>query len=301
MTRAREGSTRSGREHLVELLEAYLDALAARDPGRAPLSPKVRFTENGQLLEIGDGFWGTCDGRGVYKHVAADSVAGQVGHLGVMTENGAKVIFGVRLKVEDGLITEIETVVSRDPILFYKDGPEKLEARGAPMPIWSERVAQDRRPPRHELIAVADAYFEALQRSDGSRKAPLGPDCDRMDNGVMATHAPEFDAPGDPPFYALGPAEQLDLGYFNFVTGIRDRRYPIIDEEYGVVFSLSFLDHAGTIHEVTLTDGRTVPIGVKRPFSWQVMEMFKITGGLIRQIEVLLNYSFYGMRPGWPA
>jgi len=31
------------------------------------------------------------------------------------------------------------------------------------------------------------------------------------------------------------------------------------------------------------------------------MEMFKISGGQIRQIEVLLNQCFYGMRPGWPA
>src|SRR5690606_26935576 len=145
------------------------------------------------------------------------------------------------------------------------------------------------------------AYFEALQRNDGSRLPPIAPGCDRMDNGVMATHAPEFDAPGDPPFYALGPAEQLATGYFRFVTRIRDRRYPIIDEDYGIVFSLSFLDHSGAVREVTLTDGRTVPIGVDRPFAWQIMEVFKITGGLIRQIEVLLNHSFYGMRPNWPA
>ncbi len=291
----------ANRTDLVSAVDAYLDATAARDPARAPLSPKVRFTENSQLLEIGDGFWATCNGRGVYRHIAADPVTGQAGVLTVMHENDVPVIFGLRIKVEDGLISEAETVVSRDPILFYKDGPQKLEAMGKPLPIWLEPVPAAERRPREEMIAAAEAYFATLEQNDGIVRAPLAPDCDRMDNGVMATHAPEFDKPGDPPFYALGPAEQFKTGYFRFVTRVRDRRFPIVDEEYGIVFCLCFLDHAGSIHEVTLTDGRTVPIGVRRPFAWQIMEMFKISGGQIRQIEVLLNQCFYGMRPGWPA
>lgn len=294
-------ATGLNRAELVAAVEGYLDAVAARDPERAPLSPNVRFTENSQRLSVGDGFWATCSGRGAYAHVAADPVAQQAGFLGVMRENGVEVIFGLRIKVEDGLIAEAETVVSRDPILFYKDGPQKLEAMGRPLTIWTEPVPSADRRPREEMIAAAEAYFQTLEQNDGRVTAPIAPECDRMDNGVMATHAPEFDKPGDPPFYALGPAEQFATGYFRFVTRIRDRRYPIVDEEYGVVFSLSFLDHSGAVHEVTLTDGRTVPIGVTRPFAWQIMEMFKVTGGMIRQIEVLLNQSFYGMRPGWPA
>ena len=291
----------TSRAALVLAVEAYLDALAARDPSHAPLSPHVRFTENSQLLAIGDGFWATCNQRGVYRHIAADPVTGQAGVIGVMHENDVKVIFGLRIKVEDGLIMEAETVVSRDPILFYKDGPQKLEAMGKPLPIWLETVSLEDRRPRQEMVAAAEAYFETLERNYGTVRAPIAPECDRMDNGVMATHAPEFDKQGDPPFYALGPAEQFETGYFRFVTRVRDRGFPIIDEEYGVVFSLCFLDHARSLHQVTLTDGRTVPVGVKRPFAWQIMEMFKITGGQIRQIEVLLNQCFYGMRPGWPA
>ena len=291
----------SSRAVLVSAVEAYLDAVAARDTSRAPLSPRVRFTENSQLLEVGDGFWATCNRRGVYRHVAADPVTQQAGVIAVMYENDVAVVFGLRIRLKDGLISEAETIVSRDPILFYKDGPQKLEAMGKPLPVWSEIVPLAERRPRADMIAAAEAYFETLERNDGTVRAPLAPECDRMDNGVMATHAPEFDKAGGPPFYALGPAEQFATGYFRFVTRVRDRRFPIIDDEYGVVFCLCFLDHAGSIHEVKLTDGRTVPINVKQPFAWQIMEMFKITGGQIRQIEVLLNKCFYGMRPGWPA
>jgi len=107
--------THAGRTGLVSAVEQYLDAVAARDPSRAPLSPHVRFTENSQLLRVGDGFWATCNRRGVYSHVAADPSTQQAGVIGVMRENDVAVIFGLRIKLEDGLISEAETVVSRDP------------------------------------------------------------------------------------------------------------------------------------------------------------------------------------------
>ena len=292
--------SRLDRAQLLQATEAYLAALAARAPAGAGMAPSIRYTENGQLLDVGDGFWATCSGRGTYQHLLADPVAQQTGFIGTMLENGTLTIVGLRLRFEAGLVTEAETVVSRDPILFYKDGPQKMEAQGSPLPIFTTPIPPASRPGRAQLIAIADAYFSALEQNDGHRKAPLAAEVDRWDNGVRATHAPEFDEPGQPPFYALGAAEQLALGYFQFVTRIRDRRFAVVDEELGTVMALTFMDHAGTVHDVTLTDGRTVPVGVKRPFSWQIMDMLRIEDVLIRQMEVLLNLSFYGMRPGWP-
>jgi hypothetical protein len=83
------------------------------------------------------------------------------------------------------------------------------------------------------------------------------------------------------------------------VTRVRERRLPVIDVERGVVVAFPFLDHAGTVHEVSLTDGRTVPIGIRQPYSWQCMEMFKMRAGKIAQIEVVLNMVPYGMASGW--
>ena len=289
------------RAEMIALTDAVLDLFVGRSHADARLARDLRYTENSQLLDVGDGFWATCSGRGRYRQYAIDLHAMQAGFIGVMLENDRQVLFGMRLKLRGQEIAEIEAMVSRDPILFYKDGPQKLEARQQPLALWTERVAESERSSRADMIAIAEAYFNALERNDGTRSAPIAADCDRMDNGVMATHAPEFDKPGEPPFYALGPAEQLATGYFRFVTRIRDRRYPVVDQDFGIVFSTSFLDHSGTVGEVKLTDGRTVPIGVDSPFSWQVMELFKISGGKIRQIEVLLNKCFYGMRPNWPA
>ncbi len=47
--------------------DQYLAALVAHDPSRLPLARQVKFTENGQQLQLGDGLWGTASGIGNYK------------------------------------------------------------------------------------------------------------------------------------------------------------------------------------------------------------------------------------------
>lgn len=287
------------RSELQHCIDDYLDALVRRDPARLALSPSFRMTENGQELVIGDGLWATASRLGRYRHYVLDPHGGQAAFVGVVGENGKPVILALRLKLAGGVLAEAEMIVSREDILFYRGGTEALEAMGAPAQVWTEPLSAAERCPREEMIATANAYFSALERNDGSRTAPFAPDCRRLDNGVYATQNPQFDRPGEPPFYALGPGEQLRLGYFVFVTAIRERRCPVIDEECGVVFSLPLLDHAGTIHEARLTDGRTVPIGVVQPFSWQCAELFKVRSRRIAQIEVVLNRVPYRMPSNW--
>lgn len=287
------------RSQLEQLADLYLEALAARDPGRLPLLPSFRSTENGQTLEIGDGLWGTANRLGTYRHVVVDEEAQSIGLTAVVHENDRPVIVGIRLHAPEGGIAAAETIVNRTDILFYKDGPQKLEAMGRPAPVWDEPASAQEWMTRDELAALAGSYFDTLERNDGRHVAPFEEGCRRLDNGVFATQAPEFDKEGEPPFYALGPAGQFGLGYFAFVTRVRERRLPVIDVARGVVVSMPFLDHAGTVHEVRLTDGRTVPIGVRQPFTWQCLEFFKMRAGRIAQIEVVLNQVPYGMPSGW--
>jgi hypothetical protein len=57
---------------LEGLVNQYLAALVAHDPKRLPLSTDVKYTENDQEMEVGDGFWKTVEGLGNYKHYSAD-------------------------------------------------------------------------------------------------------------------------------------------------------------------------------------------------------------------------------------
>ena len=74
---------------LENLVDQYLAAVVAHDPKRLPLSADVKYTENDQLMELGDGFWKTAQARGKYTHIWADPEFGQVAYMGTMREAGA--------------------------------------------------------------------------------------------------------------------------------------------------------------------------------------------------------------------
>jgi hypothetical protein len=55
------------RDCLMRVTDAYLAAMVARDPGKAPVTPTVRFTENTRPLALGQGAWETITGIRDYK------------------------------------------------------------------------------------------------------------------------------------------------------------------------------------------------------------------------------------------
>ena len=113
---------------LENLVNQYLSAVVAHDPKRLSLSADVKYTENDQELELGDGFWKTAEGRGNYTHIWADPEFGQVAMMGTMREAGAPLLMSLRLRIELGRITEIETV-------YFKPGgagPNNIAAMDAP-------------------------------------------------------------------------------------------------------------------------------------------------------------------------
>src|SRR5580698_2404395 len=168
-------------------LNAFLDqviaAMVAHDSSSLPLARDVKYTENGQLLKIGEGFWGTASGSPTYKIYADDPQAGQAMFLGVEPENGAPVIVALRLKVELHRISEIEALVAR------KEGgsiarPENLVT---PNPIFSEPVPPDERRSRQNMIAIANSYFSAIEKGHASF-VPFDGNCDRIESGVQTTN-----------------------------------------------------------------------------------------------------------------
>src|SRR5262245_6980080 len=120
---------------LEGLIDQYLAAVVAHDPSKLPLSEDVRYSENYQMLKVGDGFWKTASGVGNYKHIFADPEFGQVAMMGTMREANTSLLMSLRLRIELGRITEIETV-------YFKPGgggPNNIEAMdksGKPEDIW---------------------------------------------------------------------------------------------------------------------------------------------------------------------
>ncbi len=274
-------------------VDHVLAAMAAHDSSSLPLARDVKYTENGQLLKIGDGFWGTASGSPTYKIYADDPQAGQAMFLGVLPENGAPVILCVRLKVELHCITEIEAIVARKEAGSIAR-PENLVT---PNPIFAEAVPPAQRRSRQNMIAIANSYFSAIEKGHGSF-VPFDENCNRIESGVQTTNNKQLATSPDS-VLGLGCADQIKTRNFQPDTRIRDRRFAVIDEERGLVFVLGFFDHDATLRSYTLSDGRTVKQTRTGPWTWEIAEMFKIQDGKIMRVEAVVNTGIYGMKSGW--
>jgi len=278
---------------LEGIMDQFLEAMVARDPGAVALAEGVKYTENGQEIEIGDALWQTATDNSTYRLYITDAVAGQAGFLGLIKENGTAAFVSARLKILNREITEIETMVVRDNARIYQ--PENMVE---PVPILVQTLAPEERSSRADMIAIADSYFSGLDEYNSGSRVPFDDDCQRLENGRVSANSSDPEATG---MQAMGCAEQFNTGFSTFVTDISDRRFPVIDEERGLIYTSVFFEHTGTIKTVELNNGETmqVPTDYRRPFSWMIHEIFKIKNGKIRQIEALLLAVPFGMQSGW--
>ena len=291
-------------------VDTYLDAVINNDPAAVPMTPDVRFTENGVQLEIGDGLWRSMKSKGQYRLFVTDQRAGQVALLTTIAEDdrgpdgSVPALMALRLKVEGGRVSEIEQMVVRDAA-----AAERVEAMGRPHPMYLESIPESRRMSRRDMLETANKYFTGMQQNDGKGDYPFSDDCNRIENGNQSTNAPTPAGQTRPdPATATGYSgqwsclEQFESGLLYFVTRIRDRRFVALDEERGLVFSFVFFDHsAGETRTFQTPNGRTVTAGPAQPWTWGIAEVFKVEDQQIRQIEAILHRVPYGMNAGWSS
>ena len=288
-------SSACGRTCLEGFVDEYLTALIAHDPARLPLAPHARFTENGQTLELGDGLWGTVEANEGYRLDFADPQTGEVGAFVTVKESGKHQILGLRLKVAGGRIAEIETLVVRPKTGVVFGAPETLVDK----PIFHQALTPSQRRSRTELIRVANSYFEGLTHATETL-TPFDKDCQRIENGVITANNPDVPK-GGMAMWKTGCHDQFATHFSQFITSIRDRRFPVVDEERGLVYAEVVFDHAGKMKTQTLADGTVSPVppDMTVPFAFQIGELFKIQDGKIMRIEALVIPAPYGMKSGW--
>lgn len=276
---------------LEGFVDEYLSALTAHKATQLPLAEKARYTENGQELKMDDGMWQVATAIGDKKLYFADVPSGQVGFRGVVEENGREQIIMVRLKIANQKISEIEALVLRGGSFTNPDGL-------VDHPIFMEALPPEDRPSRKELVSIANSYFEGLEKNRGDI-TPFDPDCTRIENGTITANNPE---PTIFEFHKQTCGEQFNIpGFAAAITKIRERRFPIVDEDRGLVYATGFFDHAG-IPEVTLPDGTIRKIEgppFNAPFCFMIGELFKIKNRRITRIEAIVIEVPYGMPSGW--
>jgi hypothetical protein len=279
-------------------IERYLVAMARGGVDDALFARGVRFTENGVELPLGnEGLWATTSSAEGYRLIVPDVETQQVAALVTVKEEAGSSATGpqrpaepvgisLRLRIDgDGKISEVEQIAARpERPLGANAGPPSspfpatgagVEAMGSPWPGYLQAVPAAERHTRAELVAVADAYFEAVERNTGKDYYPFTDACVRYENGLMIAGPPGSGS------RAGGCREQLETSLIGAVTSIRDRRIVAVDRERGIAFAFAFFDHR--------------PIN----WSWQLGELFKIENGQISRIEAIFIRGPYGMCSGW--
>lgn len=284
--------TRHDRAALYAVLDRFLEALLAHDPGRVRWAARVHATENNVALAIGDGVWGTVSGRGGYDLRFADPDTGQVGLFTTLIETVEESATTIRLGVDaDGAIAEVETLIVRHSDEALRFPNPRFERK----PVLEAEVPEAERMRRERLRAVADGYFNTLEQNDGQLFTRFHPECNRVENGVQTTNNPDFILP----IAGLPCEEQFRLGWYRYDDRLRGRRFPLIDVERGLVMAYGFIDHCGRLAEYTLTNGEHVSSLIRRPHSFYLAELFKIEAGAIRQIEANFITVPYHMPSPW--
>src|ERR1700723_2589461 len=140
---------------LGDLVTQYLKDMTAHNPAALPVSPNVRFTENG------DGLWRTASGLGTYRQDILDVAGHTAATQAVVLEDGDRpVLLALRLKERDGKITEIETMVvphDKSSLLFDPAGYEKGNEQMTFVPPASEIGSPA------EAIEIAMKYPQGLK------------------------------------------------------------------------------------------------------------------------------------------
>jgi hypothetical protein len=272
---AAQSATSCDRACLAGVMTAYLDSLAAHDPGKAPLAANARFTEDAKELRVGEGLWKTAGKLRPFRTDFLDAATGTAATHAVVEENGMPVLLAARLKVDGRRITEVETIVVRSREEGALFAPEALAQPSAAMVTAPPAAARMRRDALAEIALRYPAGLKvgSFEKSD----VPFAPDAYRLENGVrMAGPGCTF----RPPSCENMRGQQLPT-----LAGIV-AHVVAVDEENGTV--LLWMDFGpGSLPG---------PAGAA-PRSLVTFEAFKVYGGQVHAVEAV----FEGMPPNTPS
>jgi len=281
--------TQSGITHpcdracLTRFIDAYFEGLLANDPARVPLAPQAKVTLNDDVVGLARVFWEQA--ASVQSRIdIANPRWGDTGTQAVINNaDGSQYIHVVRLKVKDSRITEVETMLVRNQQEGGLFDPASLQKASPNFNVPLRPAEQDS---YYDLVAAAEGYWRAFNTNGTNDYHPASfwPGVLRLENGVRTTDVPFA---GNP---AMTAEEQFDKG-FHAGRNIWDIRYPVVDEEYGVVMSFA---------RFGLKAGVT-PRHSAQAATRLVAEFFAVRKGVIWDIQAAMVNREESRPSAWPA
>jgi hypothetical protein len=281
---------------LREVLDRYLGAVFKHDPEAAPLAANHRATQNAVESPPGQGIWMVATGYGEVARRYFDPVSRQAMYFGILQEGAERSIASLRIKLNEiGEIAEAEWTIARQSYggLFSLQGLIENPPPDRVLPL-GDRV------PREQMLATAHAYFDGIEKHDGSA-VPKICGCDRVENGFTVTNRTLQLPPLETMSSAVSgheaphAAQELHAGdctsgfelFATMIAKASPRRASFIDEEQGLLVMMTILQRppGSTLKRNLLT------------------EYFFMTQGKIDHITTAMYYLEHSAPndPGWPT
>ncbi len=266
---------------LTKVVDAYFAALIANDAAALRQAARARITENGAEKKLADTFWDGAQSI-AYRFDVVNTNRGDTGTESVVVNaDGSKTMHMLRLKVQNGAITEIETIKANQGQADRLWDPDRLSSVSPDLQLTIREAERDS---YYGLIAAAEGYWRAFQTNGTPdyHPAPLMPDARRFENGLQTTGLVR-----DGQF--VSAQSGFDAGRF-VNRNIWDRRYPVVDEERGIVLSIVRFGLKGGAQSqsAATTNDRLVA------------EFFAVKRGQIQEIQAVLFNLPDAQPTGWP-
>ncbi len=265
---------------LTAYVDVYLTALMSGDASSVPLAQEVKVTNNGSLGSLESTFWSNAN-EAIYRWDIVNQRRGDTATVAVVqNDDGSKTMLMVRLRVQGAAITEVEVVRAHEGEADNLWDPDTLTEVSPYLTLAIPEAEQDS---YYRLIAAAESYWRAFQTNGtpAYKRADMLPDVKRIENGFQTTGMVRDGV-------LVTPNSAFDEGRFRG-RNIWDRRYPVVDEERGIVLS---------IVRFGMQDGpQDMPAGPRN--DRLVAEFFVVKGGMIQEIHAVL-YNLPDDQPtGW--
>jgi hypothetical protein len=173
---ANPGCTRAS---LQKNVDKYLDALKKGKPSKMPLVKQAKYIEDRKEIPFGQGVWQAplaIDFNRSLLDIDACETFTEI----ISAKSSHPYVIGTRLKVADGKISEVESLVSdKNDWLFNADNYLKYSSTEK----W-DIIPADKRSDRQTLIKVASDYFDIFQDYSAFDKVPWGIPCVRIEGGA---------------------------------------------------------------------------------------------------------------------
>jgi hypothetical protein len=168
------------RASIQSAVDKYIEALKKGTPSIMPLASQAKYIENRKEIPLGQGIWQAPLTVDFDRTMALDVDICESFTEIISAKANPQYVIGTRLKVADGKIAEIESLVSdKGAWGFNADNYLKYSS----IEKW-DIIPIDKRTDRQTLTNVASDYFDIFQDYSAFDKVPWGIPCVRIEGGM---------------------------------------------------------------------------------------------------------------------